>query len=66
VTDYVIKPDLYVQVKSVYGKDTVYPACESTKSFCELLSQTTLTERDIKHIKSLGFKVYVKHGVAEL
>jgi hypothetical protein len=66
VTDYVIKPDLYVQVKSVYGKDTVYPACESTKSFCELLNQTTLTERDIKYIKSMGFKVYVKHGVDEL
>jgi hypothetical protein len=66
MTDYAIKPDLYVQVKSVYGKDTVYPACESTKSFCELLNQTTLTERDIKHIKSMGFKVHVKHGVSEL
>ena len=66
MTDFTIKPDLYVQVKSVYGKDTVYPACDSTKSFCELLNQTTLTERDIKHIKALGFKVYRKQETVEL
>ena len=66
MTDFTIKPDLYVQVKSVYGKDTVYPACESTKSFCELLNQTTLTERDIKYIKALGFKVYRKQETVEL
>ena len=66
MTDYTVKPDLYVEIKSVYGKDTVYPACESTRSFCELLGQSTLTEHDIKHIKSLGFKIHVKQRISEL
>ena len=66
MTDFAIKPDLYVELKTNYGNQTIYPYCESTKTFCSMLGQTTLTEQDIKHIKSLGYDVHVVQKVKEL
>ena len=66
MTDFAIKPDIYVELKQVYGKDTIYPYCESTKTFCDMLGQTTLTEQDIRLIKSLGYQVHVVQKVKEL
>lgn len=48
-----------VQIKSVYGENRIYPACEKAEVFCQMLRQKTLTHRDVERIKKLGFEVNV-------
>lgn len=59
MTDFTSKPEIYVYIKSIYGKDTIYPSCDSSKTFADMLGQTTLTEENIKYIKNLGYTVNV-------
>jgi hypothetical protein len=49
-----------VEIKSVYGNETIYPICDQAKIFAELLKQVTLTARDIKVIKKLGYAIEVQ------
>lgn len=51
---------LYITIKQVYGKDTVYPACCDSKVFANMLGRKTLTEADMRHIKTLGYEFQVK------
>jgi len=46
-------------IKSVYGKDMVYPNCEDSKTFCDMLGRKTLTERDLSYIRVLGYQFEV-------
>lgn len=46
-----------VNVRNVYGNETIYPACEKAKVFCLMLNQKTLTRANIRHIKELGYFV---------
>ena len=48
-----------VQIKHVYGNETIYPFCEKAKIFAQMLNQRTLTRHDIQHIKQLGYAVEV-------
>lgn len=50
---------IQVSIKSVYGKETIYPVCEKAKIFASLVEQSTLTRTDISRIKALGFVVEV-------
>lgn len=50
-----------IEVKNVYGKQTIYPACEKSEIFASMLGQKTLTTSDLTKIKSLGFEVVQKH-----
>ncbi len=50
---------IQVRIKSVYGNETIYPACETAKAFARLLGQTTLTFVDVQGIKAIGFAVSV-------
>ncbi len=54
--------DITVSIKSVYGVDKIYPACPKAEVFCKLLSQKTLTERDVGLIKSLDIAVRVANS----
>lgn len=49
-----------VEIKSVFGVEKIYPACETAEGFCKLINQKTLTERDINCIKALGYEVQVQ------
>ena len=49
--------NIVVQVKQVYGNDTVYPVCDRAKLFAELLGQKTLTFTDLRIIQKIGFAV---------
>jgi len=51
---------IQVEIKQVYGRDTVYPACESAFIFAGMLNQKTLTSCDIASIKKLGYTITVK------
>lgn len=44
-----------VSVKNVYGKRTVYPACEVSRKFADLIGTKTFTDRAIEQIKDLGY-----------
>jgi hypothetical protein len=58
--------DIVVQIKQVYGNDTIYPECTRAKLFAELLGQKTLTRTDLNIIKQMGFKVTVKQATLTL
>lgn len=55
-----------VEVKNVYGKETIYPSCEYAKIFASLVGQKTLTRGDILKIKQLGYNVEVVSAEVEL
>lgn len=52
--------NIKVQIKSVFGRDVIYPACEKAEGFCKLIGQKSLTESQIQQIKALGFEVQVE------
>ncbi len=39
-----------VEIRSAFGVEKIYPACETAEGFCKRIGQTTLTEQNIKHI----------------
>jgi hypothetical protein len=46
---------LQVSIRNVYGRDVVYPVCETSKLFAELARQKTLTDRELSILKKLGY-----------
>lgn len=52
--------NITVEIKNVYGNNTVYPVCHAAKIFAEIAGTKTLTFQAIQSIKALGFKVIVQ------
>lgn len=48
---------LRVRVAGRYGVETIYPECETSRLFCKLLKQKTLTRENVERIKALGYVV---------
>ena len=46
-----------VNIKSVYGNITAYPACPTAVLFAQLIGTKTLTPQALKTIQALGFEV---------
>lgn len=46
-----------VQVRSVYGKDVVYPACPKSVVFAQIAGTKTLTDDTLFLITQLGFEI---------
>ena len=46
---------LYVEQKTVYGTELVYPICERSKTLAKLCGTKTLTEKHINLIEKLGY-----------
>lgn len=53
--------NITVEVRTVYGEDKFYPACEASRLFAQLLGQTTLTRPNLQIIKQLGYEVTPVH-----
>ena len=49
-----------VEVKNVYGIETVYPACDKAKLFARLAGTKTLTRHALRDIAALGYQIEVK------
>jgi len=47
--------DIFVEVKNVYGVQTVYPVCDQAKFFAALAGTKTLTNQAIKLIRQAGY-----------
>jgi ATP phosphoribosyltransferase len=50
---------IVVSVRSVYGADKIYPACETAKLFADIAGTTTLREQDLRRIQKLGYHIVV-------
>ncbi len=51
---------LLVEIKNVYGNETIYPVCDDAHVFTQLTGKKTLSRNDIAKIKMLGYEVQVK------
>ncbi len=51
--------NIQVKIKNVYGNETVYPVCDKAKLLASLAGHTTLTDRDLRLVKELGYTVQV-------
>lgn len=50
---------LTIQIKKNYGKEAIYPACEKSRMFADLIGAKTLTRANIETIKALGYSFSV-------
>jgi hypothetical protein len=48
-----------IQIKNVYGNDTIYPVCDKAKIFANLAGTKTITLQALAQIKLLGYAVTV-------
>ena len=55
-------PRCIVDIKQVYGNETVYPVCENAKLFAQLAGTRTLTRSALSVIKQLGYDIQVSHS----
>lgn len=49
-----------VQVRNIYGVQTIYPLCSKAQLFAAICNTKTLTREAIKNIKALGYSVHVQ------
>lgn len=54
------KFEITVEVKDVYGKQTVYPVCQQAQIFAAIAGTKTLTPAVIKQIKAFGYAIKVQ------
>jgi hypothetical protein len=52
--------NITVQIRQVYGNETVYPVCEKAKLFALIAGTKTLTLQAIAQIKLLGYEITVQ------
>lgn len=46
-----------VEVRNVYGNETIYPACDNAMLFCKIAGHKTLPKYLLEYIRALGFEV---------
>ena len=46
---------LSIQVKSVYGRDLIYPCCKKSQLIANMLNVKTLSQSHITKLKQLGY-----------
>lgn len=52
-----------VEIRSVYGRDVVYPGCPDSRRFADIARQTTLGTGTLRLIRELGYKIEVVHPI---
>jgi hypothetical protein len=60
------KPSITVEIRDVYGKRTVYPICDTAKTFASIAGTTTLTDPTLLRINSLGYQINVAQRKIEI
>lgn len=48
---------LKITIKSVYGKETIYPACEQSRRLADMVGTKTLTQDTVRQAIAMGFRV---------
>ena len=54
------KQAITVQIRNVYGNETIYPACDRSRAFAEIAGTKTLTRHVINQIKALDYEIVVE------
>ena len=49
-----------VKINSVYGLETVYPACPAAELFAKIAGTKTITAHALADIRALGYEIAVK------
>lgn len=49
-----------VQIRQVYGRETIYPACRTALFYCHLAGTKTLTEDMVRLIRGQGINIEVE------
>lgn len=52
--------EILVKVKSVYGKEYIYPVCDRSKLLCSLTGAKTFTVHALQTVRDLGYTVVVQ------
>ena len=52
-----INKDIFVKVKSVYGVDRVYPACEVSELLAQLVGNKTFSREHVQILRAIGFEL---------
>jgi hypothetical protein len=56
----VMNQSITVTIKSVYGIDRIYPACDTSRLLAKLTGSKTFSDSHIQTIKELGYTVEVE------
>lgn len=52
---------MIIEVRTVYGVEKFYPACDLSTKFALLLGQTTLTKDNLRIIGQMGVNMKLTH-----
>lgn len=52
--------NITVRIRSVYGLQTIYPACPAAELFAKIAGTKTLTPHALRDIAALGYQINVK------
>jgi len=52
-----MKRELLVKLKTVFGRDLIYPICNDSKLICELLNVKTLNDYQIRKLTALDYRL---------
>lgn len=50
-----------IRVRSIYGIETIYPACHAAQLFAKIAGTKTLTPHALRDIAALGYQINVEH-----
>lgn len=48
---------LHIQIKTVFGKEMIYPANDQARRLCEMVGSKTLTPQIIRDAQGMGFVI---------
>ena len=51
---------IIIEVKSIYGRETVYPACPVSQAFAEIAGTKTLSHSVLQTIERMGYLIELK------
>jgi hypothetical protein len=52
---------IVILAKEVYGRQMLYPVCDTSRLFAAIADRATLSEVNIRRIRQLGYEVTVTH-----
>lgn len=55
-----------IKCRSVYGIETIYPACDASKIFARIAGTKTLTAHALRDIQALGYQIEVQQETPQI
>lgn len=56
--------ELHLDKRNVYGRELIYPACETSKALVELTGRKTFDEGDLNALRFIGFELIIRPVVS--